>query len=120
MNIKEIATELTAVRAEYAAVTKQKNDLEARKKALESDLMDTLAEMGMESVKIDGTTYGITASTKPVVEDWDAFYTYVLETGNLSLLYKQATQSVIKEILEAGETVPGVVLREDAKIYCRS
>ena len=42
MNIKEIATELTAVRAEYAAVTKQKNDLEARKKVLESDLMVVL------------------------------------------------------------------------------
>jgi hypothetical protein len=119
MNIKELAQRLSAVRAELTEANRTANALKAEKEALESDLLDAIQSAGMESVKVDGTTFGISVKQKPIVEDWDAYYGYILKTGNVQLLYKQATQSVIMELLEAGEPVPGVAVVEEPKIYYR-
>jgi hypothetical protein len=119
MNIKEMAQRLNTIRAELTAANNTVNALKAEKSALESDLLDAIQTAGMESVKVDGTTFGISVKQKPVVEDWDAYYSYILETRNMQLLYKQATQSVIMELIEAGERVPGVAIVEEPKIYYR-
>jgi hypothetical protein len=119
MNIKEIAERLDVLRAELSAKNKEVTALKSEKEALEAGLMDAIQSAGMESVKVNGTTFGISNKAKPVVEDWDAYYAYILETGNVQLLYKQATQSVVMELLNAGETVPGVAIVEEPKIYYR-
>jgi hypothetical protein len=119
MNIKELTAKLASVRAELTAANKAVNELKATKDALENELLDTLQLAGMESVKVDGATFGISKKQRPVVEDWDAYYRYILDTGNLQLLYKQATQSVVMELIAAGETVPGVAVVEEPKIYYR-
>jgi len=119
MNIKELADKLNTVRKELTALNKTVNTLKAEKDALESELLDAIQLSGMESVKIEGTTFGISTKEKPVVEDWDAYYSYILDTRNLQLLYKQATQSVIMELVAAGESIPGVAIVKEPKIYYR-
>jgi hypothetical protein len=117
MTLKELAAELTAVRTELKRINALKTSLAARQKDLENDLMDALTENGMTSVKIDGNTFGQTIAHKPVVEDWDMFYAYILQTGSVHMLHKSATQSAILELMEAGEEVPGVAMRDVASVY---
>jgi hypothetical protein len=74
------------------------------------DLAILLAEMrSLELTAIGGNRVKLTLVKKeePIVTNWPAFYDYILETKDFSLLTKHIGKAAIKERWDAGATVPG-------------
>lgn len=44
----------------------------------------------------------------PTVDDWGLVYGYLQETGNFQILQQRAAATRIKELIEAGENIPGI------------
>jgi len=52
-------------------------------------------------------TFHVTDEVVPKISDFDALYDYIAKNGYWQLLYRKITARAYREIIEAGETVPG-------------
>lgn len=111
MNKTEVKATLAALQA--ARNERLKLDQASKKlKVQEDSLHDQLV-----AAKVPSGQYGpylIEAQTKqmPRVTDWEGFYAYLRETGNLDMLTKHLTASAINSRMDDGEYVAGVVRDE--------
>lgn len=82
-------------------------DLEGQATLLETQIMDGMAEQGLE--KMSGTvgTVSITSSTVANVTDWDAFWAYIHKMKYGHLLQRRVSDPAYRELLESGKKVPG-------------
>src|ERR1700685_4666193 len=120
-----------------------KLDIEAREKAfkdslaedkmalefLESDLLSEMHARGITSCKIAkeagmpdylaGTLY-ITTRLSSKVEDTEAFFDYVIRTGETGLLFARAADKAVQEHIEEFKCPPpGVTVQETQKLGFR-
>jgi hypothetical protein len=66
-----------------------------------------------------GATNGVvkmTTSSEPQAEDWPAIYQHITETGQFEFLHKRLTATTVKEHVDAGETIPGVIFVDTYKL----
>jgi hypothetical protein len=99
---------------EKEAEALKKQEQELKDKVLRSISKDTLD--GFQT-----THYSVSRQeqVRPTVKDWDAYWNYVLESGDLSLMEKRPGSTAIKERWEHGEDVPGVESFTDVKLSVR-
>jgi hypothetical protein len=98
-------------REERLALQKEVNAIEEREKILKDHLVRSIPKS--EATGIAGKLVRVSVVTKsvPQVEDWDAFYAYIVKTrkkGGFALLNKAVNSASVKEIWDAGKDVPGV------------
>lgn len=95
---------------------------------LETMIRDDFKEKGIKSVKIDdedapdylrGTCFlGKRFSSK--LEDPEAFFNYVLETGRVELLFARASDTAVQEFIETEkQPPPGVTVNTTPKLNFR-
>ena len=108
-------------------------NLQARKKELELDLktidteIETLTKDIMHAMDDDGVTetgnghvkVAIKEAQYPQVEDWDAFYAFIKRNDYLHLLQRRPAVEAYRELLTAGQVVPGVVPFTKRTLYFR-
>jgi hypothetical protein len=104
---------------------KSYKDLKDQKKAIESgelkSIKNTLDEMervitrkmhdlGVRQMvdEDDTATFSLSEQVVPKIDDWDKIYPYIAENGYWHLLYRKLTATAYREIIEAGQEVPGV------------
>lgn len=95
-----------------AATAEFKKSLETTNKVmdmLEGVLLEQLQTLGVDSLtaKGIGTVYRNTQNSC-TVEDRDTFRSWVEETENWDVVDMRANKTAVKELLDKGETVPGV------------
>ena len=100
-------------------------NLKDQKKAIESgelkSIKNTLDEMervitrkmhdlGVRQMvdEDDTATFSLSEQVVPKIDDWDKIYPYIAENGYWHLLYRKLTATAYREIIEAGQEVPGV------------
>jgi uncharacterized protein YdbL (DUF1318 family) len=106
----------TEVKALVAKLNEARNarlklDNESKKlKVIEDTCMDQLVAAQVVSGQYG--PYLIEAQFKkvPRCTDWEGFYAYLRETGNLDMLTKHLTASAIVARLDEGEYVAGIVV----------
>ena len=104
----KIVDEMYALKQERADVDKKSRDLRARIVELDAEVLSKMDEEDME------TSAGKTATARrselviPVIEDFDAFEKYMIETGSLYLLERRPSAASYRELLAQGEEVPGL------------
>lgn len=111
---------LAALRAERDTITTSLRDVEARIDAMQTEVLNSLIDAGVESVRTGNATVTVKRTTVPVVEDWPAFDAYVLKHKALDLLQRRVTVSAWRERVEAGKVVPGVVPFERTDLAWRT
>lgn len=91
------------------------NDLNAEVKVLKEreDLLDfflmkRMDADGLSLTRNDRARVSIVESTKPKVEDWDAFHQYIKDNNAFELLNRAANAKSYKDALEIGLEIPGV------------
>ncbi len=107
--VGELADTLWLIREEkrkHAAIEKEIN---GRQTAVEKELMAAMAELGIEGGKANYASFSIKKSFVPKVEDWDAFYKYVQQTGYFHLLHKRLSAAGCEEIFTREHRLPGVI-----------
>lgn len=64
----------------------------------------------MKLVGVDGKHIRVSPDEKATVaiEDYEAFTKHIAKTGNFSLLHKRISQKEALDIIDAGDTIPGL------------
>jgi hypothetical protein len=106
------ADELFKVRADRLALQKDVDALQARETELSEHLIGSLPKS--DATGVAGKLCRVTVVSKTIVSvtDWPAYYGYIAANakknpGIWSLLQKRVGETAVKEMWEAGKTVPG-------------
>ena len=109
------------------ALREDKRQLEEllKAKAQEIDLMENELIELMDQQNISKSTgtqamVSITTSTKPSVEDWDAFYAYIHKNKYYHLLERRPSVTGCRELFDTKGKIPGVVPFTQRKLNIRS
>lgn len=100
----------------YFTLREARRELEAKSKELK-DQMDAIEATLLERFDKEEMTLGrgklasasVTYQTQPNITDWEAFTEYLLKNEAVYLLQRRVAAAAYRELLEAGEEVPGVV-----------
>lgn len=111
---------LATLRAERDAVTAQLRDVEARIDTMQAEVLNSLLDSGVESIRTGNATVSVKRTTVPTVEDWPALDAYILKHKALDLLQRRVTVGAWRERVEAGKVVPGVVAFEKVDLNWRT
>lgn len=80
--------------------------LDVRMKEIETELLGTMNEMGVQSVRTSAGTAYTSTTAQYGVTDWDAFGQLVLERGDLDLVQKRVSKTAAMALEEEMGTVP--------------
>lgn len=75
---------------------------------LETELMQKLSENGLSSARGGEATVSVNETIVPSVVDWEAFHQYIIDHDALYLLERRAAAAPYRELITAGEAIPGV------------
>ena len=102
--------EQRAIRLEAERKIKELKEAETR---LKYQILEILAESGLQKASGHVATASIKTTMIPVVEDWDSIYKYIVDTDRFDLLHKRLSTIAWRELYEAGEVLPGTTGVED-------
>ena len=126
MAVKKLSTleqrvaALATLRAERDAFAATLREAEDRVSTMQAEVLNSLIDAGVESIRTGNATVSVKRTTVPTVEDWPAFDAYVLKHKALDLLQRRVTVSAWRERVEAGKVVPGVVAFEKTDLNWRT
>ena len=97
-----------ASREEKRRLETQVKETEATIAELQTQLMERMEAEGTD--KAQGSKASVTISKNVVanVEDWDAFWAYVIKKKYTHLLQRRVSDPAYRELLDLGMKVPGV------------
>ena len=99
--LRESKLKITSLNAEAKAEGVLKEDFENR-------LIAAMDAAGTITVKNDYGTFGRVETVMPVSKDWEEIYDYVRENDAFHLLSRKILAKTYRELLAAGEIIPGV------------
>lgn len=105
----EMIDRLYAIREERKDLNARDKELIAEWREVEGNLIGTLEEQGGDIGRTEIATATITENVLPNVEDWDEVHRYVIEEQALHLLHRRISTGAYKELLDAKQSVPGIV-----------
>lgn len=109
------------------AKRKEISELEPLKKRLQSEAA-AIEKQAIEAMDKEKTTQGagrvasahVNEVASPHVTDWDELYKYIHENRYYHLLHRRASSTGCMELIDAGESIPGVEKFVQRKINLRS
>ena len=104
--------------------TKKKLEYEARQTGeliaiKEHEIMDALDDQQITESRSEAGKVTLGEAVYPQVQDWDAFYQWILENQYMHFLEKRAAVLAYREALGQGIAVPGVLPFTKRKITFR-
>ena len=108
MNLGENINALYELKEKKAELNKLIEIIEEKYTKIENDIIIQLRDVGMTSGEASRASATISESIVPTVKDWDKFYQYINETNSLFLLEKRPSVTAYRDLLQAGEEIPGV------------
>lgn len=106
---------LGAIIDQYRTLYDQRAELNRQADALTKDMatlapqiLTRLGELEIDSAKGKLAQVRVEEKVYPAVKDWDAFYQHIKNSEAFYLLEKRPTVVAFRELIAAGETIPGV------------
>ena len=95
---------------EYDVASKAVDKLKKDRDAIDALLMEEMELQGVKRTSIDGVGTATRGERESIVVDgWDSFQEYIIDTKQAHLLQRRVMGSAVIELLAAGELVPGVM-----------
>ena len=82
--------------------------IEAEIEDIDKTLRERLHAEGIDKATGTKATVSLNTTTVAAVEDWDAFWAFILKNKYTHLLQRRVSDPAYRELLEAGKKVPGV------------
>lgn len=108
MNLGESIDRLYELKQEKAELNRQIKDLDDQYAEIEANVLAQLNELGVETGKSGTASATVSRSIVPNVDDWDAFYNYIVESNQPYLLERRPSVTAFRDLTQAGESIPGV------------
>jgi hypothetical protein len=90
-----------AAEAKVTAIQSEIDDLEVK-------VMERLDSEGLDKANGKNASVSTTTNIIAQVEDWEAFWAFIIKNKYTQLLQKRASDPAYRELLEMGKNVPGV------------
>lgn len=97
-----------ATREEKRRLEAQVKETEAHTAELQEQLMARMEAEGTDKAQGSKASVSISSNVVANVEDWDQFWAYVIKKKYTHLLQRRVSDPAYRELLEAGQKVPGV------------
>jgi hypothetical protein len=108
MLLGEMIDELAKLRAEKRGIEKLAEEVDAKAKALEQELLTRLDADASEGARSGDWTATVSKSVVPHVTDWEAFHQFIYENKWLHLLERRPSTTGCRELFQQNQVVPGV------------
>jgi predicted kinase len=103
-----IIDQLWAARENKRVLEAQAKEVGAKIEEIETTLMDRLGAEGLEKATGSKASVSISSSVNADVQDWDAFWGFIIKNKYTHLLQRRVSEPAYRELLEAGKKVVGV------------
>lgn len=104
----DLIAKLVDIREEKRKIKAREKELNEEWRSLELEALIRLDDQGMDKASSKRGTISVGENILPQVVDWDAFGEHIIENDALYLLQRRPAAAAYRELLESGETVPGV------------
>ena len=118
--LNDLIAEKKAIKDEMTALNAQLKDLRAQESDVDIALLKKLDAEGLSRTATEVASVSINEEVVPDVQDWDALYQHVTQTGDFSLIQRRISSTAYRELLKIGENVPGLQPREIRRINFRT
>ena len=82
--------------------------------------MERMEKEGLDKMSGTKASLSISATVTANVEDWDAFYAYILKNKYTHLLQRRVSDPAYRELVESGKKVAGVTPFVKKRLNVRS
>ena len=107
-NLGAHVDELYELREAKRRKTQEIKDIEAKMETLDADIKTRMSELGVTLIRGTKASISLSHSTIPMMQDFDKFMKYVKENDADYLLQRRINSAPWRELVESGETVPGI------------
>lgn len=107
-NIEALVERLSKVKNEKTSINNRLKELNGQEEYLESLLITTLQEQGLNKASTEAGTVSIKTDDYPTIEDWDMFWEYIKDNNMPSIIKKSVNSKIWKSYLEQGVSFPGL------------
>ena len=114
-----LATERDEMRMQMKVLQDQEKALKKRLDENEEAIIALLDEQGVTRSGVGPYSMSISTSTVGNVDDWDSVYEYIKDNDAFFLLQRRIANAAYKELLDTGDTVPGVAPFEKRSLNFR-
>lgn len=114
----DLLARVATIREAKAELAEQEKALNGEMSAIESEILRRMNDRKVDRFAGNGMSAVKTIETQPQVEEWDAVYAFIRESGDFSLLQKRISATAYRELLAMG-SVPGIISREVTKVGFR-
>jgi hypothetical protein len=101
--------QLWTVREKKRVLESQLKVIEAEIEVLQDSVMTGLEAQGLDKGTGSKASVSISSSVVADVQDWEAFWAYILKNKYTHLLQRRVSEPAYRELLEAGKRVAGVM-----------
>lgn len=118
-DIDKLISDIVAARDAISEHNQAIEELQTAKAALEAQLMQAMRELNVTQLGSPHGTASVKVKQTPVISDWASLSEYILASGNMQLLQRRLGATSYKELIDSGETVPGVDVFEQDTVSIR-
>ncbi|RDE25176.1 hypothetical protein DV711_06360 [Motiliproteus coralliicola] len=108
MNLGDLIAAAHDIREQKRALDKASKELGKEFDEMGIALVKKLDEQGVDKTTVNGIAISVSEQEMPQVSDWEALGEYIISKRFLHLLQRRVSATAFRELLQAGENVPGV------------
>lgn len=119
--VADIMRRMFEIRSERSEIKDRDSELFQEFERLSEQLIAKMEEQGSTRVSCKGLGTAILAKTiVPGVDDWDAVFQFIKDNDAFHLVQRRIATGAFREMLSAGQEVPGIRQVEKVDIGLRS
>ena len=108
MNLGKAIDHLHALREQKRLLEADLKELRQKMEEAETNIFALLEQNGVTASAGSAASVSITETIVPVIDDADTFFDHIIASGDIHLLERRPSSRAYRELLEAGEVVPGL------------
>lgn len=119
MTLAELLTTAKSLRQEKREMESKVKETAQSLEEINQIIQRKMHAEGIEKTTVDGITVSLTKSTVYNITDYDSFAKYIVDNSYTGLLQRRVSNPFMRELLQAGETVPGIEPFEKEQVNMR-
>jgi len=108
MKLNDQIDKMYMLREQKRGLEAQIKEVNAQITAVMEWLITKYGEVGTTTARGDLASATLTESVVPVIEDWGKVQDYIMENDALYLVHRRVASGPWKELINAGDEVPGI------------
>jgi hypothetical protein len=115
-HLPDVINRYISVRSQRLALDKEAASMKEMEESLSKFIVEKYKEQGINVLGASNGSVKMTKYEEPMCNDWPALWEHIAETEQWELLHKRVTVTAVKEHVEAGETIPGIIFVDKYKL----